>query len=218
MSFHNKSALAHFCTLALMGGGWFAYMPWAISSGFLLPQLAFVGAGLLFLGNGLLYVYLRTLRCPNCLIRFGPKMYRPGLIHLPWPRKDCWNCGVDLGEAEKVTHAQPPSKKPAPAPHELPLRWRAVLALVVVWNAFGLASLFVSPEISADPTSVMALELAFLLGVSWGTKHLHRMQQFIISDGHDVDQIKRFLTFMQAFAIVGLVALALSATVKTLTG
>ncbi len=214
MSFHHKSALAHIVTFVFIGGGWFSYMPWAISRGVTLPELALVGAALLVLGNGLLYVYLRTLRCPNCLIRFGPKMYRPGLIHLPWPRKDCWNCGVNLSEAQEEARINPSSEKRAPPPQGFPLRWRAVLALVIVWNALGLASLFLTDGLSSGSTPAMAGALVFLLAVSWGTKHLRPIQHFILSDGHSVEEVNRFLTFCQAFAIFGLAALLVSGIIQ----
>jgi hypothetical protein len=218
MSFHHKSALAHICTFVLIGGGWFSYMPWAIGRGIPFPEVAIVGAGLLFLGNGLLYVYLRTLRCPNCLIRFGPKMYRSGLMNLPWPRKDFWNCGAHLSKAQEEAHTSPPSEKRAPPPQRFPMRWRATLTLVVVWNALGLASLLLTDGLDSDPKPTMAIALIFLLAVSWGTKHLRSFQHFIVSDGHSVEEIKRFLTFCQAFAVLGLSALLLSETAWALFG
>ena len=218
MSFHHKSALAHILALILMGAAWFSYMPWAIVHSAALLEIATTGAGILFFGNGLLYVYLRRLRCPNCLIRFGPKMYRPGLMHLPWPRRDCWHCGVNLLQAHGEAQTVPPLEKPAPPDQEFPLRGRALLALVVVWNALGLASLFLTGALSSSPTPAMAVSFVFLLAVSWGTKHLTHVQHFLLSDGHGVEEVRRLLTFIQAFAVFGLLALLLFEIARLVMG
>lgn len=47
------------------------------------------------------YAYIRTVRCPNCDVRFGFRNYMTGLLVHPWPRRRCWNCGVDMVEAEQ---------------------------------------------------------------------------------------------------------------------
>ena len=45
------------------------------------------------------FAYVRLfIKCPNCGIAFGPRMYRPGLI---WrPKTHCWNCGADMRAVE----------------------------------------------------------------------------------------------------------------------
>lgn len=204
MSFRFKSALAHLIALAAIGIGWFTYMPWAILRAAPLPEIASAGAGILLLGNGFLYLYLRTLRCPHCTTRFGPKMYKSGLMHLPWPREDCWHCGTDLG---KAPNGDVPVSAAAARPQGFPLRWRAVLVLIVVWNALGIASMFVDDGLRAQPVPVMAISLIFLLFVSWATKHLDGFQHFILAEGHSVTEIRRLLTFVQAFAALGLAGL-----------
>jgi hypothetical protein len=204
MSFRFKSALAHLIALAAMGIGWFTYMPWAIVRAAPLPEIASAGAGILLFGNGFLYLYLRTLRCPHCTTRFGPRMYKSGLMHLPWPREDCWHCGTDLG---KEPAEGSPAKAEAARPHGFPLRWRAVLVLIVVWNALGIASMFMNEDTALKPGPTMALGLIFLLFVSWATKHLDGFQHFILAEGHSVGEIRRLLTFVQAFALLGLLGL-----------
>jgi len=206
MSIRFKSALAHFSALAVMALGWFSYMPWAILRAAPLSQIASIGTGILLAGNGLLYLYLRTLRCPGCQTRFGPKMYKSGLLHLPWPRDDCWHCGTDL-RASAAHEGMSPHKEPAGRLHGFPLRWRAILVLIVVWNALGIASLFLSEDMPPEPGPTMAIALIFLLFVAWATKHLRGFQDFILAEGHDVGEIKRLLTFVQAFALFGLLGL-----------
>lgn len=218
MNFHVKSVAAHILTLIVMGAAWFTYMPWAIVRSAALVEIATIGAGILFLGNGLLYVYLRRLRCPNCRVRFGPKMYGSGLMHLPWPRRDCWHCGVNLMRGPKDAQSSGALKMPTPPTQEFPLRGRGLLALVVVWNALGLASLFLTGAISTNPAPAMAVSFVFLLAVSWGAKRLNHLQRFLLSDGHGVEEVRRLLTFIQAFAVFGLVALLVFEIARVLAG
>ena len=45
--------------------------------------------------------YLRTLRCPNCGVRFDQRMFKTGIWYHSWPRRTCWNCGIDMSEFER---------------------------------------------------------------------------------------------------------------------
>ena len=217
MSFRSKSACAHLFALAFVGAGWFYYMPWAIARAAALPEVATIGTGILLAGNGLLYLYLRTLRCPGCLTRFGPKMYKSGIAHLPWPREDCWNCGADLKGNGKQGAGGGTATRTAASSAGFPLRWRAILVLVIVWNALGLASLFLTEDVLANPKRAMAVSLGFLLAVAWGTKHIRAFQNFILAEGHSVTEIKRLLTFIQAFALFALLALGIGELAQGLT-
>jgi hypothetical protein len=48
------------------------------------------------------YAFIRTIRCPNCDVRFGLQNYGSLLYHHPWPSRRCWNCGADMIKAERA--------------------------------------------------------------------------------------------------------------------
>jgi DNA-directed RNA polymerase subunit RPC12/RpoP len=47
------------------------------------------------------FAYVRTIRCPNCSVRFGIRNYMSGIMGHPWPNKRCWKCGADMDDAER---------------------------------------------------------------------------------------------------------------------
>jgi hypothetical protein len=50
--------------------------------------------------NVVWFAYTYTfIKCPNCGIGFGPKMYKTGIFTHPWPRRYCWNCKADMNAA-----------------------------------------------------------------------------------------------------------------------
>lgn len=48
------------------------------------------------------YAYIRTIRCPNCHVRFGLRNYVRPPFRSPWPQRRCWNCGADMLETERA--------------------------------------------------------------------------------------------------------------------
>lgn len=71
----------------------------------------------------------------------------------------------------------------------VPIRWSALIVLILVWNA-----LFRLP-IRSIPPSLIALSLAIL--VCWAIRVSPEVQRLVLSDGHSVSEIKPHLLLVQ---------------------
>ena len=102
---------------------WFSYGAWAIERQASAVEVIVAMVAIIGASNGLFFTYLRTLRCPNCGIRFGSKMFATGFVQRPWPRAECWNCGAHMSEVE--VHRGPfplgePGYEPSPGTSKFP--------------------------------------------------------------------------------------------------
>jgi hypothetical protein len=209
-------------TVLAMAIVWFSYMAWAIERNAPAPETLIIMVLILATANGLFFAYARTLRCPNCGVRFGPKMYSTGFVHHPWPRKECWNCGANMPEIEERQgpfHAQQPIIAPALGKRGFPVTWRAMLLFVAIWNGLALTDSSIlngvltgnqppTPATPSFPGWSFVLALLFAFGFSWGTKSSSGMQTFVLKEGHSVEEIKPFLSLMQVISGVMLLVFA----------
>ena len=230
MTTHSKSLIATAVTFVAMAIVWFSYMAWAIERKAPAPETLIVMFLILATTNGLFFAYVRTLRCPNCGVRFGPKMYSTGFVHHPWPRKECWNCGANMPEIEERQgpfRSHQPIIAPALGKRGFPVRWQAILLFVAVWNGLALADPSIlnavltgnqppTSETSSFPGWSFVLALLFAFAFSWGTKSSSRMQTFVLKEGHSVEEIKPFLSLLQVISGMMLVVFAAVLTIRTL--
>ncbi len=72
--------------------------PELIRNEYVFPALLFVALG----ASLARFAYIRTIRCPNCNVRFGMRNYGGWFYHTPWPKRQCWNCGADMLEIERA--------------------------------------------------------------------------------------------------------------------
>ena len=108
MSYRTKSAIGWLIMIAVaipvaLFFIWLASFPdgrpnkalW--TGGYIAPAMAVV----VVVSSLARHAYVRTIRCPNCAVRFGFRNYMTGLFAHPWPRRRCWKCGVDMVETER---------------------------------------------------------------------------------------------------------------------
>jgi hypothetical protein len=81
--------------------------------------------------------------------------------------------------------------------HGIPLRWSAILFLLVAWNGLIYLSGFLAPRVRlpAELFALIPLLLTFLM--SWRLKTSAELQKLILSEGHSVGEIKAYLNLLQ---------------------
>jgi DNA-directed RNA polymerase subunit RPC12/RpoP len=84
--------------------GWFSSTYTRSGRAFLVIVLVFTAAA------AARFAYVRTIRCPNCGVRFRWRNYMSGSIGHPWPNRKCWNCGADMVEVQEANRARTNSK------------------------------------------------------------------------------------------------------------
>jgi len=87
-----------------------------------------------------------------------------------------------------------------------PIRWPIVVALVVVWNVLILLDLSLNdgPQKGIGLGGLVAMLLA--LGFSTALKKSSPIQEMVLRTGHQIGEIKYFLTFLQI--LLGLFSIA----------
>lgn len=227
MTFRDKSAIATVVTFLATAVVFFTYISWAMnrqasSIETLVAMVVILGAA-----NGLFYAFIRTIRCPNCGIRFGSKMYTNGFVRFPWPRKECWNCGANMSEVEArqgpySSNAPSPILKPARS--SFPVRWQAILFFVVMWNGIIFADPTVlkdvlsgwPPQFSNFPGWSWPAAVLFAFAFAWATKNSNAVQKLVLQQGRSVEEIRPLLDLLQAISGLMLVGFAVFIAARAL--
>ncbi len=202
MSVYTKSWLGLVVTLPLFFYLFFGVLlPWMRETH---PPLLAMMVGLLavvVIGNGIIFGYnWFFIKCPNCGIGFGPKMYRHGLLSAPWPRRECWKCGADMRKVEEQIRLglplEPvnPTEKPAQG---FPLSFKGIFVFVLIWNTLGLLDRYVQGGFMAPLGQLALLPLLFLFLLARKLKTSARLQEYFLHEGHGVNEIKELLCFFQ---------------------
>jgi hypothetical protein len=97
-----------------------------------------------------------------------------------------------------------------------PVRWTAILLLVLAWNGLLLLDYPRSGVNQPGFFSLLALLLAFL--VSWRTRTSPKLQEMILRDGHSVTEIKAFLFLVQIISGILLAVFAVVLLARAIAG
>lgn len=201
MSVYTRSWLGLGVLFLLFAFIWLGIVPqWWAETQPSLPIIFGIMVALLLAFNGAWFLYIRQIRCPNCGIRFGPKMYRQGLVSTPWPRRHCWNCGVDIRNAEQRVRMglaiEQPSRTARPV-NGFPLSIRGIIVFTVIWNVLCLADRVAQGSFFAPPGPLTLLPLVFAFGLSWKLKTSAPLQRFFLREGHSVAEIRELVFLIQ---------------------
>jgi hypothetical protein len=94
-----------------------------------------------------------------------------------------------------------------------PLRWRAVIILLLAWNLPFLIDRLATGHLQAPPGLISAISPGSAFAFSWGALHSPGLQNFLLKDGRTIGEIRQVLRLIRY--VSGLIFFALVAFLIT---
>ena len=129
------------------------------------------------------------------------------------PKIIFWCMGArDAALAEIAETGFTPRGQPLDRPTGFPVRWSAVLTLLVLWNGlFLLDRAMAQSRTAPGPLALLALVLLFVAATA--TQMSPQFRRLLLREGHEFGEIKSIVTLIQI--ISGIMALGFAVTLFT---
>jgi hypothetical protein len=120
--------------------------------------------------------------------------------------------GRDAALAEIAETGFSPRGQPLDGPTRFPIRWSAILILLILWNGLFLLDRAMAGS-RTEPGPLALLALILLFAAATATQMSPRFRRLLLRDGHELGEIKSVVTLLQV--VSGIMAVGSAVTLFT---